>query len=184
MCPICEVPGNLYDGCNHITCKFCGGHYCYLCGEGATREDGHWEEERGLCPFRHTLDDPRVTWDEDDIEEEFGEDEAGLQGEAEAEWEWESGPEDDFVGSADGSEDGFGDADEQGEVFQANGPLMAGDANLPVPNLFQMAMMQANGFPQNPAMAHNAEDETAAQGPPEGSLAELQMQQNQAFGFQ
>lgn len=89
------------------------------------------------------------------------------------------------LGPADGSEDGFGDLEEQPEVFQVIEPLMADGVNPPMQDLFQMAMLHANGFPQDPAMPadDHLADDTPVEGSPEGSLTEQQLQRNQALGF-
>ena len=41
-CPSCNIPVELMDGCNHITCRFCRTHFCFLCGAQAIPSDGHW----------------------------------------------------------------------------------------------------------------------------------------------
>ncbi|USW51009.1 Putative E3 ubiquitin ligase RBR family [Septoria linicola] len=52
LCPNCDMVVNLRDGCNHMTCQFpaCNAtEFCYICGEAATPEDGHWTKDR-FCP--------------------------------------------------------------------------------------------------------------------------------------
>ena len=31
-CPHCKVPTQKGDGCNHMTCSQCRGHWCWICG--------------------------------------------------------------------------------------------------------------------------------------------------------
>ncbi|KAK4626634.1 hypothetical protein CLAFUW4_04002 [Fulvia fulva] len=51
-CPGCQVPVELREACNHMTCRVfsCRTHFCYLCGEEATRTSGHWQYGKP-CPL-------------------------------------------------------------------------------------------------------------------------------------
>lgn len=41
-CPECTTNVELGSGCNHMTCKMCRLEFCYICGEPATANSGHW----------------------------------------------------------------------------------------------------------------------------------------------
>jgi hypothetical protein len=47
-CAVCKIAIGLRDGCNHMTCTKCGHKFCYICGESAKEDSGHWAP--GSCP--------------------------------------------------------------------------------------------------------------------------------------
>ncbi|KAL2071975.1 hypothetical protein VTL71DRAFT_11318 [Oculimacula yallundae] len=70
-CPACDQPGELVEGCHHITCR-CGQHFCWVCGlgfEGAERTVDHLNEVYGGIGG----DQPQVFVDEDEDDEVEGE---------------------------------------------------------------------------------------------------------------
>ncbi|KAM0721426.1 hypothetical protein Q7P37_002350 [Cladosporium fusiforme] len=44
LCPTehCRIPITLEDGCNHVQCKECDIEFCYICGQPALNNSGHW----------------------------------------------------------------------------------------------------------------------------------------------
>lgn len=40
FCPLCKVKTMKNEGCNHMTCYFCGYHWCWVCNGEGTPE--HW----------------------------------------------------------------------------------------------------------------------------------------------
>ena len=63
-CPKCDVAVELRDGCKYMTYKLdrCRTHFCFLCGEKATRESGHWSVGRD-CPLYHRKGAPNAQYD-------------------------------------------------------------------------------------------------------------------------
>jgi hypothetical protein len=47
-CARCKIAIGLRDGCNHMACTQCGHNFCYICGEDARENSGHWFP--GGCP--------------------------------------------------------------------------------------------------------------------------------------
>jgi hypothetical protein len=47
-CSKCKIAIGLRDGCNHMACTKCGHNFCYICGEDAREDSGHWSP--GGCP--------------------------------------------------------------------------------------------------------------------------------------
>jgi hypothetical protein len=65
-CPKCHTVIHLETGCNHMTCK-CTENFCFLCGEPAGDDSGHWE--RDGCPrYNHTHHVPQPLNDEERAE--------------------------------------------------------------------------------------------------------------------
>ncbi|KAK4626625.1 hypothetical protein CLAFUW4_04001 [Fulvia fulva] len=63
-CPVCDVAIELRDGCNHMTCSMgnCNTHFCFLCGEPATRDSGHWTVGRP-CPLYNRAGEGNAQYD-------------------------------------------------------------------------------------------------------------------------
>ena len=47
FCPMCRTRIEKNEGCNHMTCGFCGYEFCWVCGASATAEDNHFGVLRG-----------------------------------------------------------------------------------------------------------------------------------------
>jgi len=49
-CPGCTVRIEKSQGCNHMTCRRCGGHFCFRCGEKlfAANPYAHFQQ-KGPC---------------------------------------------------------------------------------------------------------------------------------------
>ena len=48
-CPMCSTPTVKAGGCNHMTCKNCNGHWCWICGK---------EIENGNVGWHYSQDNP------------------------------------------------------------------------------------------------------------------------------
>ena len=68
LCPNeeCQAVINLMDGCNHIVCEGCRTNFCYLCGQEAQPDSGHWTVG---CP-RYNRADENPLYDEEEDEDE------------------------------------------------------------------------------------------------------------------
>ena len=47
LCPCCRTKIEKNQGCNHMTCAFCGYEFCWSCGASASSDDKHFEPGRG-----------------------------------------------------------------------------------------------------------------------------------------
>ncbi|KAK3680323.1 hypothetical protein LTR37_021335 [Vermiconidia calcicola] len=64
LCPKCETPIELKDGCNFIRCNNhrCLEGFCFICGEGGLKDrDPHWRE--GKCPRYNHPDATNAVYD-------------------------------------------------------------------------------------------------------------------------
>ncbi|KAK3716496.1 hypothetical protein LTR37_006392 [Vermiconidia calcicola] len=58
VCPSCESVTALADGCNSIFCPLpCGTDFCFICGEQADHDSGHWAEGKPCPRWNHPDDD-------------------------------------------------------------------------------------------------------------------------------
>lgn len=64
LCPGCQKPISLRDGCNHIVC-LCGTQFCFICGEEADHHSDHWME--GGCPRWNTVESGQAMHDGADV---------------------------------------------------------------------------------------------------------------------
>lgn len=53
-CPNCALPVEKNGGCNHMTCKYCGEHYCFLCGSLILEKSpvDHYNNNKNTICFR------------------------------------------------------------------------------------------------------------------------------------
>lgn len=73
VCPnaSCKNAIALKDGCNHMTCPIAGCQtgFCFVCGEAADHDDGHWDLGNSSgCPRWNRPDDPNAQFDDEDEE--------------------------------------------------------------------------------------------------------------------
>ena len=47
FCPTCRTKIEKNQGCNHMTCGFCGYEFCWACGESASSADNHFSAFNG-----------------------------------------------------------------------------------------------------------------------------------------
>ena len=48
-CPYCHIVTNKNGGCNHITCKYCGKHWCWICLEVFNSTEEHYGNPNSRC---------------------------------------------------------------------------------------------------------------------------------------
>ena len=48
-CPYCNIVVIKYGGCNHMNCKYCGKHWCWLCNEIFNSIDEHYGNINSKC---------------------------------------------------------------------------------------------------------------------------------------
>ena len=48
-CPYCNIITNKNGGCNHITCKYCGKDWCWICCEIFTSTEEHYGNKNNRC---------------------------------------------------------------------------------------------------------------------------------------
>ncbi|KAM0717117.1 hypothetical protein Q7P37_006969 [Cladosporium fusiforme] len=58
----CRVAVELKTGCNHMDCTFCGTAFCFICGEEAEGDSGHWSMGNP-CPRYNHPDDNNAAFD-------------------------------------------------------------------------------------------------------------------------
>lgn len=57
ICPACQRPWALWDGCNHMRCT-CKAHFCFSCGAKVGQTYRHWRRSR--CPLYNSAREERV----------------------------------------------------------------------------------------------------------------------------
>ena len=59
-CPYCNIIINKNSGCNHITCKYCGKEWCWLCQEIFTSTEEHYGNVNSKCFGRMQENEPLI----------------------------------------------------------------------------------------------------------------------------
>ena len=66
--PECALPVELKEGCNHIVCTSaaCAANFCFICGEEAGPNSGHWDHGKACSCWNHP-DAPNAQYDNADL---------------------------------------------------------------------------------------------------------------------
>ena len=59
-CPYCNIITNKNGGCNHITCKYCGKDWCWICQEVFTTTEEHYGNINSKCFGRMQESEPVI----------------------------------------------------------------------------------------------------------------------------